>query len=135
VGCAAALATIDVLTAPGFLESAAARGRGFLTGLESVRSRHPALAENRGVGLMLASEIVDETGQPDGARAAAVLEHLLCEDRIVAMTCGPFGSTVRWIPPLVIGEDEVTRTIEAFERALDATATAPQGRSDLEGVA
>ncbi len=122
MGCAAALATIDVLTAPGFLEAVHARGQRFLAGLEELRSHHPCVAENRGIGLMLATEIVDEEGAPDATRTAAVLRHLLEEERVVVMSCGPFGSTVRWIPPLVVGDRHLDGALEAFDRALTATA-------------
>jgi 4-aminobutyrate aminotransferase len=121
MGCAAALATLDVMTAPGFLDHAAAMGERFLSGLEQVRTRHDAVAENRGLGLMLATEIVDGSGAPDAARAAAVLGHLRDEHRILVMTCGPFGSTLRWIPPLVVSERQVDGAIEAFDDALGST--------------
>lgn len=122
MGCAAALATIDVMTEPGFLEHARAMGDRFSAGLEDVRSRHSeVVAENRGIGLMLASEIVDADGNPDAPRAAAILGHLLREERIVLMSCGPFGSTLRWIPPLVISERQVDGALRAFDRALAAT--------------
>lgn len=123
IGCAAALATIDVLTAPGFLEHAAAMGERFLLGLEAVRAEHPsAIGENRGLGCMLATELVDGAGGPDAARTAAVLTHLLREERVIAMSCGPFGSTLRWIPPLVVSADEVDHATGALGRALAATA-------------
>jgi 4-aminobutyrate aminotransferase len=38
------------------------------------------------------------------------------------MSCGPFGSTLRWIPPLVIGLQQVDDALAAFDRALTATA-------------
>jgi 4-aminobutyrate aminotransferase len=128
MGCAAALATIDVLTAPGFLDEVQACGRQFIDGLEALRGRHEAIAENRGVGLMLATEIVDGDGRPDPVRTAALLSHLLREEQVVVMSCGPFGSTVRWIPPLVVSQAQVDDALAAFDRALAATA-AVEGRA------
>ncbi|MFA9446994.1 aspartate aminotransferase family protein [Egicoccus sp. AB-alg6-2] len=124
MGCAAALATIDVLTAPGFLDEVRARGTQFLEGLERLRASHDAIAENRGVGLMLATEIVDANGAPAPTRTAAILSHLLREERVVVMSCGPFGATVRWIPPLVVTDGQVEHALAAFDRALDATSAA-----------
>jgi 4-aminobutyrate aminotransferase len=121
MGCAAALATIDVLTEPGFLERAAAVGDRFRAGLDELAARHPAIGENRNLGAMLATEIVDAEGAPDAPRTAAVLTHLLREERVIVMSCGPFGSTVRWIPPLVIGDDQIDHALAAFDRALAAT--------------
>jgi 4-aminobutyrate aminotransferase len=122
MGCAAALATIDVMTSPGFLDHAAAVGERFRSGLDALAERHQAIAENRSLGAMLATEIVDPEGCSDAARAAAILRHLLREERVVAMTCGPFGATIRWIPPLVISDEQVDDALAAFDRALAATA-------------
>lgn len=123
MGCAAALATIDVMTEPGFLEHAAAMGERFRAGLDDVATRHgDVMAENRSLGCMLATEIVDASGAPDGARTAAVLAHLLDTEHVVAMNCGPYGSTLRWIPPLVITAEQVDRVIAGLERAIEATA-------------
>jgi 4-aminobutyrate aminotransferase len=121
MGCAAALATIDVMTEPGFLEHAAAIGQRFRAGLDELAGRHPAIGENRNLGAMLATELVDGDGTPDATRTAAVLQHLLREERVVVMSCGPYGSTVRWIPPLVISDEQVDGALAAFDRALAAT--------------
>jgi 4-aminobutyrate aminotransferase len=121
MGCAAALATLDVMAEPGFLDHAATMGERFLAGLEEVGQRHDAVAENRGLGLMLATEVVDGDGRPDPARAAALLRRLKEEHRILLMTCGPFGSTLRWIPPLVVSERQVDGAVEAFDDALGRT--------------
>jgi 4-aminobutyrate aminotransferase len=122
MGCAAALATIEVMLAPGFLAHATAIGERFRAGLDALTPRHDAIAEHRNLGPMLATEIVDADGCADPARTAAILRHLLREERVVVMSCGPFGATVRWIPPLVTTLDQVDTAVAAFDRALAATA-------------
>lgn len=121
MGCAAALATIDVLTGEGFMAQARARAEQLWQELEEVRGRHDAVAEHHGLGLMVGTEIVDADGRPDATRCAAVLEHMVAESRVVMMSCGPFGSTIRWIPPLVVSAAQVDRAVEAFDKALAAT--------------
>ena len=125
MGCAAALATLDVLTAEGFLDDVARKGAAFLAGLEELRGRHPAIGENRGLGMMLATEIVDGEGRPDPVRTKAVMTHLLREERIVVMSCGPYGSTLRWIPPLVATDEQLDTALQAFDRALAAVERTP----------
>jgi 4-aminobutyrate aminotransferase len=122
MGCAAALATIDVMTAPGFLEHAATLGAHLRDGLDALAGHHKEIGENRNLGAMLATEIVDTDGRPDAARTAAILRHLLREEHVVLMSCGPYGSTLRWIPPLVTTLDQVDHALAGFERALVATA-------------
>jgi 4-aminobutyrate aminotransferase len=123
MGCAAALATIDVMTAPGFLEHAAALGAHLRAGLDALAGHHKAIGENRNLGAMLATEIVDTDGRPDAARTAAILRHLLQEEHVVLMSCGPYGSTLRWIPPLVTTLDQADDALAGFERALLATGS------------
>lgn len=122
MGCAAALATIDVLTEDGFLDHARARAQQLRGGLEETGKEFPAVAENHGLGLMIGTEIVDGYGAPDPARTKAVLGHMIEESRVVMMSCGPFGSTIRWIPPLVVSEDQIQHGLEALGKALAATA-------------
>ena len=50
IGCAAALATIDVLTEPGFLDGVAARGRQLTDGLAEMAAGDPGVAEVRALG-------------------------------------------------------------------------------------
>ena len=124
IGCAAALATIDVLTEPGFLEAVRQRGSQLRSGLESLARSHRAIGHVRGLGLMLGCEFVDpDTGAPDGARVSAVQAHLRNESRILTMNAGTWGNIIRWMPPLVITEAEIDRTLAAFALALEATAT------------
>lgn len=122
MACAAALATLEIMTEPGFLPRAAEVGTRLRAGLDELAARHDAIAENRNLGAMLATEIVDDEGCPDPARTAAIMRHLLEEDRVVIMNCGPYGSTLRWIPPLVITDDQIDHALASADRALAATA-------------
>lgn len=123
IGCAAALATIDVLTEPGFLENVQARGRQLRAGLEKLAADDDdGVAEVRGLGLMVAVEFTDPaTGQPDGARAGGVLRHSLAEGRLILMGAGSYGNIIRFMPPLVVSEAEVEASLEAFAAALKKT--------------
>jgi len=123
MACAAALATLDIMTDPGFLPRAAEVGARFRAGLDAVAARSRTIGENRNLGAMLASEIVDDEGSPDPARTAAIMRHLLVEEHVVAMSCGPYGSTLRWIPPLVISDAQIDHALASFDRALAATTT------------
>ena len=122
IGCAAALATIDVLTAPGFLDEVNARGDQLRSGLAEVAAEHPALAQVRGPGLMIATEFRSATGAPDAERVAAVARHCLTEGRLILMNAGTFGNVLRWMPPLVVTADEITLAVDAFSKAMVATA-------------
>lgn len=122
IGCAAALATLDVLTEPGFAEHVKARGLQLWEGLRALQQRDPGLVDVRGPGLMVATEFADPTGEPDAGRVARIARHCLDEGRLILMNAGTFGSTLRWMPPLVVTREEIDRGLAAFADALAATA-------------
>lgn len=115
IGCAAAIATIDVLTAPGFLEDVQARGEQLRQGLGELAAEDGGILDVRGPGLMVASELADR------ARVPRILEHCLREGRLILMNAGTFGNVIRWMPPLIVSEAEVAAALDAFAKALAAT--------------
>jgi 4-aminobutyrate aminotransferase len=115
IGCAAALATIDVLTAPGFLDNVHARGTQLIDALREMQQLDQALMYVRGRGLMVATEF----DTPE--RADAVVAHCLREHRVILMKAGTRNRTIRWMPPLVVTVDEVHEATQAFAAAIRAT--------------
>jgi 4-aminobutyrate aminotransferase len=116
MGCAAALATIEVITADGFLNHVEQRGAQLRAGLAELAAGDDRIADVRGPGLMVATEMVD------GPTSNAVRMHALREGHVVFMDCGFDGRTIRWMPPLVVTEAEVDEALAAFAAALKATA-------------
>jgi 4-aminobutyrate aminotransferase len=115
IGCAAALATIEVLTAPGFLDNVHARGNQLIDELREMQQLDEALMYVRGRGLMIATEF----DTPE--RAEAVVAHCLREHRLILMLAGTRNRTIRWMPPLVVTSDEVNEATRAFAAAIRAT--------------
>ena len=116
IGCAAALATIDVITAPGFLDNVNARGAQLVDGLRRCR---PTM---RGSGRCAASASWLATVFDDPARVVAIMQHCLHEGRLILMSAGTDGTVLRWMPPLVVTAAEIDEALQAFAAALKATA-------------
>jgi 4-aminobutyrate aminotransferase-like enzyme len=115
IACAAALATIEVLTEPGFLDNVQARGDQLIDDLRDLQQLDNALLHVRGRGLMVATEF--DTAE----RAQAIVEHCLREHQVIFMTAGTRNRTIRWMPPLIVTADEISEAVEAFESAIRAT--------------
>lgn len=123
IGCAAALATIEVISAPGFMDNVNERGDQLRSAITSMAEDHPVIADVRGPGLMVAAEFRDpSTGASDGARVAAVIERCRMDSRLLLMNAGTYGNVIRFMPPLVVNEEEMDLAITALRSALDATA-------------
>ena len=121
MGCAAALATIDVLTADGFLATVQERGEHLRSRLRALLDDDPTLVDVRGPGLMVATELRHPDRSPDAARVAAIVAHCREESRVLLMSTGAEGAVIRWMPPLVVSTEELDLGIDAFARALAAT--------------
>jgi 4-aminobutyrate aminotransferase len=115
IGCAAALATIEVITAPGFLDNVHARGNQLIDELREMQQIDQAMRYVRGRGLMVATEF--DTAE----RADAVVQRCLLESRVILMTAGTRNRTIRWMPPLIVTSDEVNEATKAFASAIRAT--------------
>jgi 4-aminobutyrate aminotransferase len=116
IGCAAALATLEVLTAPGFLDSVKARGSELLSGLQHISTGAEGIDQVRGVGLMVGVEFADPR------RGHAVRRHCLEENRVILMDAGTHGNCVRFMPPLIVSAEEIGIGLNAFAEAVKATA-------------
>jgi 4-aminobutyrate aminotransferase len=122
IGCAAALATLDVLAEDGFLEHVAARGRQLADGLADACGGDPGVAEVRSLGLMVAVEFRHpDTGIPDTTRVSAILGHCLADGHLILMSAGTYSQVVRFMPPLVVSEAEIDEGLRVFQKALEAT--------------
>ena len=116
MGCAAALATIEVMSDPAFLTNVVARGDQLQAGIRELQLEHDVITQVRGLGLMVGTEL------RDAARVAAVMHHCLHEGRLILMNAGTYGTCLRWMPPLVVDAHEIDLALAAFGAALKATA-------------
>jgi 4-aminobutyrate aminotransferase len=120
VACAAALATLDVISDEGLPERAQRLGGALLEGLHAMADGRAGVAEVRGRGMMLAIEFADGgalTPRPDLAKGLigkAMARNLLL------LSCGSHGQVVRIIPPLVTTDDEVELSLAVLRESLDA---------------
>ena len=117
VACAAALATLDVIEKEQLVENAAEVGARLVEQLRDVASRHEAIGDVRGRGLMIGTEFSHGDGTPDGDTATEVRHQ--CERRgLLLLPCGAFGQVVRWLPPLIVSEAQAKEGVEIFEGAV-----------------
>jgi 4-aminobutyrate aminotransferase/(S)-3-amino-2-methylpropionate transaminase len=115
LSCAAALAVLEVVSAPEFLAAARRLGNVLRARLDELTSRHSEIGEVRGLGSMLAFEFVERT--PD--RAKAVVDAAF-ERGLVLLSCGLYGNVIRLLPPLTITDDELDEGLAILEESLGA---------------
>jgi 4-aminobutyrate aminotransferase len=118
VACAAALAVLDELTAPGFAERAEHVGTLLRGRLEEIAARQPLVGEVRGLGPMLALELREPT--PDAAKATTAAAF---EKGLLLLSCGLDGNVIRLLPPLTASDEELERGLGLVEEALGDAGT------------
>ncbi|NEE03867.1 diaminobutyrate--2-oxoglutarate transaminase family protein [Phytoactinopolyspora halotolerans] len=123
---AAGAATIREVARAGLAQRAGELGRRLSDGLRAAVGDDPRVGDIRGPGLMVGVEVVDpETAdgygvpRPDGALAAAVQRTML-ENGVIVEAGGPEDAVVRFLPPLIVSEEQIDRVVDTFATALSA---------------
>lgn len=122
VSCAAAAATIQVIKEENLVENSAIMGARLIRELRALQSEFRAIGDVRGLGLMIATELTTPAGEPDKTTARAIIKHCLDND-LLLLTCGSYGNVIRWIPPLIINDEHLTKALTVFRGALKAVAS------------
>jgi 4-aminobutyrate aminotransferase len=124
VACAAGIAVLDEVATQGFRERADAIGARLRTRLDAITARVPEVGEVRGLGPMLALELVrdPETKEPAPELAAATLAGAR-ERGLILLSCGLYGNVVRILVPLVASDEELDRGLDILEEALVAACS------------
>jgi 4-aminobutyrate aminotransferase len=123
VACAAAAETIRIIRDEELLANTLARGSQLMAGLRHLQEETPMIGDVRGLGLMVGTEFRTEQNKPDKHSAKAVV-HACLDGGLLLLTCGTWENTVRWIPPLIVGEGQVKNALEIFNQAIEAVETA-----------
>jgi 4-aminobutyrate aminotransferase len=122
VATAAANATLDYVLDHDLQANAEAQGAWLLAGLRAAAAGNPVVGEVRGIGLMLAIDLVDPaTGRPSPAAAARLMEETRTRGLLVGKG-GLHGSAIRMAPPLTLTTAEAAEGLDILTAALAALA-------------
>jgi 4-aminobutyrate aminotransferase/(S)-3-amino-2-methylpropionate transaminase len=120
IACAAALASIETMRDLDLPSAARHISSVMQPRLQALASKHPSIGEIRGRGAMLAMEIVvpGTTGplgpQPDAVTTGAIAR-AAHEAGLLLLTCGTYGNVIRFLPPLVISDEDLDRGLSLLE--------------------
>jgi 4-aminobutyrate aminotransferase / (S)-3-amino-2-methylpropionate transaminase / 5-aminovalerate transaminase len=121
VAQAAALAVLDVIDDEGLVERANTIGETMRERMHRWQERFPAIGDVRGLGAMLALELVRdrETKEPAPELAKAVIDAATARG-LLLLSAGVYSNCIRVLCPLVITDAELDEALDAWEDALDA---------------
>jgi 4-aminobutyrate aminotransferase / (S)-3-amino-2-methylpropionate transaminase / 5-aminovalerate transaminase len=121
VACAAALGAIETMRELDLAARARRIEEVMKPRLAALAEKYDVIGEVRGRGAMIAVELV-KSGTRDGAKtpdpeSTAAVAKACHAAGLVVLTCGTYGNVLRFLPPLVIGEDLLTEGLDIIENA------------------
>lgn len=110
LACAAALAVIEVFEEEKLLERANTLGSKIKAELVKMQSKHAQIVDVRGLGAMIAIELMED-GQPAPQYCAQMLAEAR-ERGLILLSCGTYGNVLRILVPLTAPDEQVERGLQ-----------------------
>ncbi|GAA2279384.1 aspartate aminotransferase family protein [Streptomyces ruber] len=86
--------------------------------LTAMAEKHEIIGDVRGRGAMIAVELVEDRATKEPApEATAALARACHQEGLLVLTCGTYGNVLRFLPPLVIGENLLGEGLDILEQA------------------
>lgn len=119
LACAAALAVLDVIREQDLLQRSQQIGALLLRRLEALRAAHACIGDVRGVGAMVAMELVHErrADQPDADLTRALVQ-AAGRHGLILLSCGVRANVIRFLAPLTISDALLEEGMDLLEAAL-----------------
>ena len=124
LGCAAGLAVLDVIASEDLCARAERQGALLRARLEDLRSRWSCIGDVRGLGAMVAMEMVRErrADAPD-AEITKALVQAAGRRGLVLLSCGVYGNVIRFLAPLTLPDAQLAEGLAILEAALEDVAS------------
>ena len=121
VAQAAALAVLDVFEEEGLVERAGTIGDAIRTRMQAWQERWPSVGDVRGLGAMLAIELVaDRTTKKPAPELASRVVEAAAERGLLLLKSGIYSNCIRVLVPLVISNAELDEALDVWEQALES---------------
>jgi 4-aminobutyrate aminotransferase / (S)-3-amino-2-methylpropionate transaminase / 5-aminovalerate transaminase len=122
VAQAAALAVLDVIEEQGLVDHAAQLGETMRRRMLAWQERFPAIGDVRGLGAMLAIDLVEdrETKRPAAKLASAVVAEA-AQRGLLLLKAGSYSNCIRVLCPLTLSDEELEEALSVWEEALEAS--------------
>jgi 4-aminobutyrate aminotransferase/(S)-3-amino-2-methylpropionate transaminase len=122
VAAAAAVAVFSEISSRGLLAEATRIGSTLVEGLTALQAKYDVIGEVRGIGAMIAIELVESgtastTKVPNAAAVNAIVDHC-AQNGVLALTAGTYGNVLRFLPSLAITDELLLDALSVIDEAL-----------------
>ncbi|WP_066039046.1 4-aminobutyrate--2-oxoglutarate transaminase [Herbiconiux solani] len=122
VAAAAAVAVFEQIEKSNLLEEAARIERTLTTGLRALQQKYDVIGEVRGIGAMIAIELVEPgTGETTKAPNAAAVNSIVAyaaQQGVLVLTAGTYGNVLRFLPSLATSDALLEDALSVIDEAL-----------------
>ena len=118
VAVASALAVIATFEDGSLLKRSQELGRAVLKTLLGWKEKYPIIGDIRGLGPMLALELVRDASKEPFADGAKQIVRYCYEHGVILLTAGSYGNCIRLLFPLVITDDQLNEALDVLEAGL-----------------
>jgi len=120
VSCAAAVAVFDQFEHHGLLERAQHIGEVMGARLRSLADKHEVIAEARGIGAMLAIEVVKPGTLEHDAELAQRVIDFAAQRGVLLLSAGIYGNVIRFLPALDISDELIEFIVQVLDEGFAA---------------
>ena len=123
VACAAALRVMDILERDNYAEKARRIGATVRGRFRAMGDRYALIGDVRGLGAMMAMELVtDRTTKTPATKAADEVQRYCYAHGLVIARSGMRQNVIRFLGPLVLTDDELDEGLDILEEAIDGSS-------------
>ncbi|HOP15093.1 MAG TPA: 4-aminobutyrate--2-oxoglutarate transaminase [Gammaproteobacteria bacterium] len=122
LGCAAALAVLDVFEEEGILERSLALGERLISRLRSMAQSYACIGDVRGLGSMVAMELFKTVDGKPVADADLTRQLVVkaAERGLILLSCGMYGNVIRILVPITGSNEVVDEGLDIIEGCLES---------------
>ena len=117
IACAAALGAIETIQSQNLIARANQIGKIMVDALKAMQAKYPAIGEVRGRGAMIAIELVVPGSKDPNGELLGKLVKYAQQKGVLFLTAGTYGNVLRFLPPLVIGDELVKDAMAVLDEA------------------
>ena len=115
VACAAAIAVFDRIENDGLLAEGARIEASLKPALEALAAKHPVIAEVRGIGAMIAIELLDPATHAPRADLVTAIAAAAAQQGLLVLTAGTYGNVLRFLPSLAITDAQLADAVAVLD--------------------
>jgi len=118
VAAAAAIAVFDEIESKNLLAEGARIEAVLKPALLALQARHPVIGDVRGIGAMIAIELVEPGTHTPNAAAVGTITAFAAQHGVLLLSAGTYGNIIRFLPSLAISTELLEEALQVLDDAL-----------------